>query len=78
MILSIEQCTALAKLYPQVTVIRDNTAHDADGNQVEYDLNAVNDKVAEMQAEEDAKKQDAHEKLAAFGLTPDDLKRILG
>jgi hypothetical protein len=32
---------AIFKLYPQVTVINDVTAYDADGNEVAYDKDAV-------------------------------------
>jgi hypothetical protein len=32
---------AIFKLYPQVTVINDVTAYDADGNEVQYDKAAV-------------------------------------
>jgi len=32
---------SILKLYPQVTVIRGETAYDADGNEVAYDKDAV-------------------------------------
>ena len=32
---------AIIKLYPQVAVIRGETAYDADGNEVSYDAQAV-------------------------------------
>jgi hypothetical protein len=52
--------TAIFKLYPQVTVIRDDEAFDADGNQVTYDLALVQ---AEQAAE--AKRQEALAYLAS-------------
>lgn len=41
MSLTIQQCEAIYKLYPQVVTIRENIAYDADGNEVAYDLAAV-------------------------------------
>jgi hypothetical protein len=38
----IDKLTAIHKLYPQVVVIKiDDTAYDADGNEVAYDKDAV-------------------------------------
>ena len=37
---------AIIKLYPQVAVIRGETAYDADGNEVTYDKSAVEAYVA--------------------------------
>ena len=56
------------KLYPQVTVIQDDIAFDADGNQVTYDLALVQ---AEQAAE--AKRQEALAYLAStdFMMTAD-------
>jgi hypothetical protein len=47
MSLTIDQTNALYKLYPQVKSTIGNTAYDADGNEVAYDLVAVD---AEIQA----------------------------
>ena len=60
--------TAIFKLYPQVTVIRDDEAFDADGNLVAYDLDLVK---AEQAAE--AKRQEALAYLAStdFMMTAD-------
>ena len=69
---------ALYKLNPSVVRTVDNVAYDADGNEVAYDKAAVEAKAAELQAEEAAKNTAALEKLAALGLTPEDLQRILG
>jgi hypothetical protein len=62
---------AIYKLYPTVIRTEGDIAYDADGDEVEYDIEAVNAKVVEMQAEKEAK-------LAKLGLTPDDLKALLG
>ena len=69
---------AIIKLYPQVTVIRGDTAYDADGNEVAYDLQAVT-----AQAEADAQaiidtKASALAKLAALGLTQDEVTALIG
>ena len=66
------------KLDSSIVKIDGETAYDADGNEVQYDKTAIEAKAAELQAEEDAKNAAALEKLAALGLSPDDLKRILG
>jgi hypothetical protein len=76
--LNSQQTQAIFKLYPQVTVIRGNTAYDADGNEVAYDLAAVT-----AQAEADAQaaidtKVSALAKLAALGLTQDEVKALVG
>ena len=69
---------AIIKLYPQVTVIRGDTAYDADGNEVAYDLQAVTAQAqADAQAVIDAKAS-ALAKLAALGLTEDEVKSLIG
>ena len=59
---------ALRKLYPSVVTVIDNTAYDADGNEVSYDLAAVT-----TQAQKDACKDQAKELLAAsdWAVLPD-------
>jgi hypothetical protein len=70
---------AIYALYPSVVSIINRThAYDIEGNKVEYDEDAVQAKLTEMQAEEEAKNSAALEKLAKIGLTPEDLQRILG
>jgi hypothetical protein len=69
---------AIRKIYPQVTVIRGDVAYDADNNEVAYDLAAVT-----AQAEADAQaaidtKASALAKLAALGLTQDEVKALVG
>jgi hypothetical protein len=68
-------------LYPQIVkIIGDDNilAYDADGNEVAYDLQAVT-----AQAEADAQaaidtKASALAKLAALGLTQDEVKALVG
>jgi len=69
---------AIQKLYPQVVTLRGNVAYDADGNEVAYDLQAVT-----AQAQVDAQavidtKASALAKLAALGLTQDEVKALVG
>jgi len=67
----------LIKLYPQVVTLTGDVATDANGNEVAYDLQAVT-----AQAEADAQavidtKASALAKLAALGLTQDEIKALL-
>jgi hypothetical protein len=69
---------AIYKLYPNVVHTLGNVAYDADGNEVAYDLAAVT-----AQAEADAQaaidiKASALAKLAALGLTQDEVKALVG
>jgi hypothetical protein len=69
---------AIYKLYPSVVRTVGNTAYDADGNEVAYDLEAV---TAQAQADAQAAidtKASALAKLAALGLTEDEVKSLLG
>jgi hypothetical protein len=66
------------KLYPNVVRTVGDVAYDADGNEVAYDLYAVT-----AQAEADAQavidtKASALAKLAALGLTQDEVKSLIG
>ena len=70
--------SALYKLYPNVVRTVGDTAYDADGNEVAYDLQAV---TAQAQADAQAvidTKASALAKLAALGLTEDEVKALLG
>ena len=76
MSLNIQQSEALRKLYPQVVTLDGTIAYDENGNEVAYDLQAVEAKVAELQAAEEVAaqaqadaKQSALNKLMALGLT---------
>jgi hypothetical protein len=66
------QLQALYKLYPQVTSTVGETAYDADGNEVAYDLQAVTAQAqADAQAVIDAR-QSALNKLMALGITEEE------
>ena len=76
---------ALLQLYPQVAKVVDITAYDAQGNEVFYDINAVNAKYAQNEADKLASEQaqatakaSALAKLTALGLTQDEVKALLG
>jgi hypothetical protein len=74
----IDITSAIYKLYPNVVRTVGDTAFDADGNKVAYDLAAVT-----TQAEVDAQavidtKTSALAKLAALGLTQDEVKSLIG
>ena len=69
---------AIYKLYPTVTHTVGGVAYDADGNEVAYDLQAV---TAQAQADAQAvidTKASALAKLAALGLTQDEVKALVG
>ena len=69
---------SISKLYPQVTIIRGDIAYDANGNEVAYDLQAV---IAQAEADAQAvidTKTSALSKLAALGLTQDEVKALIG
>jgi hypothetical protein len=76
--LTIQQTDAIFKLKPTVVTIRGGIAYDADGNEVAYDLQEIT-----AQAEADAQavidvKASALAKLAALGLTQDEVKALVG
>jgi len=69
---------AIFQLYPQVVNIISDTAYDANGNEVAYNLAAVT-----AQAEADAQaaidvKNSALSKLAALGLTQAEVTSLIG
>jgi len=69
---------ALQKLYPQVITLRGDVAYDANENEVTYDLQTV---TAQAQADAQAvidTKASALAKLAALGLTQDEVKSLIG
>jgi len=55
--LTVQQTQALYKLYPQAIRTIDDTAYDAEGNQVDYDLAAVTEQAAKDQCKQDASKR---------------------
>jgi len=68
----------IIELHPNVVVIKGDVAYDADGNEVAYDLSAV---TAQAQADAQAvidTKASALAKLAALGLTQDEMKALVG
>ena len=78
MITSIQLTDAVFKLYPSVIRTVGNIAYDANGNEVAYDLSAV---TAQAQADAQAvidTKASALAKLAALGLTQDEVKALVG
>jgi hypothetical protein len=78
MSLTTQQIEAIYKLHPNVIRTLGNVAYDANGNEVAYDLQAVT-----AQAEANAQtvidtKASALAKLAALGLTQDEVKTLIG
>jgi hypothetical protein len=76
--LTIEQCAVIFASNSSIVTIRGDVAYDAEGNEVAYDLAAVT-----AQAEADAQaaidtKASALAKLAALGLTQDEVKALVG
>jgi len=77
---------AIYKLYPQVVTVDDVAgAFDAQGNKVEIDKSAVDAKALELKTQVEADAQAAKDtkasalaKLAALGLTADEVKALLG
>jgi hypothetical protein len=69
---------AIYALNSSIKTIRGEDAFDENNNPVAYDMSAAQSKLAELQAAEDQKKQAAHDKLAALGLTVDDLRTLIG
>jgi len=70
--------SAIYKLYPTVVRTVGDVAYDANGNEVAYDLQAV---TAQAQADAQAAidtKASALAKLAALGLTQDEVKALVG
>ena len=73
-----QQANAIYKLYPSVVRTVGDIAYDANGNEVAYDLQAV---TAQAQADAQAvidTKASALAKLAALGLTQDEVKALVG
>jgi hypothetical protein len=76
--------TAIFALNPSIVTIRGDLAYDTDDNEVAYDKAAAEAKLAELQAAEvvaqEAQaiaKQSALAKLAALGLTEEEVKSLL-
>ena len=74
----IDITSVIYKLYPNVVRTVGDTAYDADGNEVAYDLQAV---TAQAQADAQAvidTKASALAKLTALGLSEDEVKALVG
>jgi len=69
---------ALRTLYPQIVTTLDDKAFDVDGNEVEYDAEAVLAKAEELQAAAATAKQTGIAKLSALGLTDAEIKALTG
>ena len=69
---------AILALYSNVTHIRGDVAYDKDEKEVSYDLSAAQAKLTQMQQEESSAKASALSKLAALGLTENEIKALLG
>jgi len=79
------QIQAIYKLYPKVVRTFGDTAYDAGGNEVAYDLSAVTAKIAQDEADKVSAEQaqatakaSALAKLTALGLTQDEVKALVG
>jgi hypothetical protein len=77
--------TAIYELNPTVVTIRGDVAYDKDENEVSYNKAQAEAKLLEMQEAEltawqnkDMAKQSALAKLAALGLTQDEIKALVG
>ena len=75
---------AIYALNPSVVTIRGDVAYDKDENKVSYDMAAAQAKLAELQATEVAAqeaavkaKESALAKLAALGLTQEEINALL-
>ena len=78
MSLNRQEISAVYKLYPNIVIMQGDIAYDASGNEVAYDLSAVTTQAqADAQAIIDTKAS-ALAKLAALGLTEDEVKSLIG
>jgi len=76
---------AIFALNSSIKVIRGEDAFDEQGNEISYNKNAAQAKLAELQSAETAKqeaeataKQSAISKLSALGLTDAEIKALTG
>ena len=81
----IDVTDAIYALNPSIVVIRGDVAYDQEGNEVAYSKSAAQAKLIELQDEKAAKAQatitskaSALSKLAALGLTQDEVKALIG
>jgi hypothetical protein len=76
--LTTQQINVIVNLHPNVVVIRDGIAYDAQNNEVTYDINAVNAKVTEDEQATITAKASALAKLTALGLTQAEVTALIG
>jgi len=76
---------AIYALNPSIVTIRGDVAYDADEKEIAYDMAQAQAKLVELQAAESAQEQaqatakaSALAKLAALGLTQDEVKALIG
>jgi len=77
--------TAIISLNPNIKIVRGNTAYDANEQEIAFDTAQAESKLAELQAQAIAQEQaqisakaSALAKLAALGLTQDEVKALVG
>ena len=77
--------TAIFALNPSIVTIRGDVAYDANEQEVAYDKDAAEAKLAELETQEVAAqeaqataKESALAKLAKLGLTEDEVKALIG
>ena len=75
---------AIYALNSSIKTISGETAYDAQGNEIAYDMTQAQEKLTELQAQATATEQakaiakvSALTKLAALGLTQDEIKALL-
>ena len=81
MIANLQIFMALQTLYPSVVRIEgleNPNAYDADGNEVAYDLAAVQAEAEAMESARQATHESALSKLKALGLTDDEISALKG
>jgi len=69
---------AVYQLYPNVVSMNKDIAYDAQGNVVNYDVNAVNEKATLNQQSQETAKASALAKLTALGLTQAEITALIG
>jgi hypothetical protein len=84
MSLTISQCQAIFALNPSIVTIRGDIAYNNNEIEITYDINAVNAKIAQDKVDALAAEQaqatakaSALAKLAALGLTQDEVKALI-
>jgi len=73
-----QQLIALSKLYPSVVRTVGDVAYDVDGNEVDYDIAAVQAEAEAAEAAKQAAKDSASAKLKKLGLTDDEISALKG